>query len=566
MCGIFCAVGNDNLECRLHRELQLLLQSRGPNAHEKLQLDSVLLAGYVLWQQGSCGPQKQPIVLGNWAVLFNGDFYNVDEKSTSISDSAWLAEKVAQCKGDDELLSLLQQLEGPYCLLMYNRDERVLYFGRDALGRNSLIIERQPNGLNLLSTSCYLNPEVVSLELPPLGLYKLHVDNISQCILYPWQTLNEGALKQLQNLEEAMHWKICLQSKLIAPKWLLSTVAIEAFDFYKHCTDVFNDQLYANLLNLPAVSQTLDRFDALLRRSVAARVTFTAPLCRDCLETQELIGTQCSHAKISVLYSGGIDCSILALLANEFVPAGEPIELINVAFESVAAAREDWNVPDRQTAHLSFIELKRLCPKRSWNLLEVNVKRTELQQKLATRINQLIYPLQTVLDESIGCAFWFAANAVESTARVALLGSGADELFGGYIRHRNAYRRCLADVNDEQKRQEAVLQELELDWQRISARNLARDDRIIADSGKTARAPFIEEHLVQFVRSLQPQQRSCFRLPEGVGDKLFLRLYGYRLGLRDAVLLKKRAIQFGSRIADKKQQAQQHSQYLRFGR
>lgn len=142
---------------------------------------------------------------------------------------------------------------------------------------------------------------------------------------------------------------------------------------------------------------------------------------------------------------------------------------------------------------------------------------------------------------------------------MVIIGSGADELFGGYVRHKNAYNRCNGTDDEKQ----ACLQtELERDWQRIPSRNLARDDRVIADSGRTPRAPFIEENVVKFARSLKPNQRCCFLYEDGVGDKLFLRLYGYRLGLTIPAFLKKRAIQFGSKIANKKERATDRSQYL----
>lgn len=144
--------------------------------------------------------------------------------------------------------------------------------------------------------------------------------------------------------------------------------------------------------------------------------------------------------------------------------------------------------------------------------------------------------------------------------QIVILGSGADELFGGYIRHRNAYRRCNGT---EQEKQDCVLAELENDWKRIPSRNLGRDDRVISDNAKTPRAPFIEENLCMFVRSLKSTQRCCFLYDEGVGDKLFLRLYGYRLGLTDAAFLKKRAIQFGSRIANNKEKANDRSMHLK---
>ncbi|XP_064555391.1 asparagine synthetase domain-containing protein CG17486 [Drosophila montana] len=571
MCGIFCGISrnNDDASCHLHSALETLLHNRGPDVKDKLIVDNVLLAGNVLWQQGAA-PQKQPLVKEDLVLLFNGDLYNLNEKKPATeADSAWLLQQLIKCKSSDDaqLLALLQQLEGPYCLILYNRRDQVLYFCRDALGRNSLIIERHTHCLKLMSTSCHLEQQApaASMELPPLGLYKLHVAKLDKCTLYPWQPLNKDTEQQLATLGAAMHWSTMLE-RAIAPTWLLDTTqAVPSYDLYELAADTVElEPLYKRLLDYAPVQQALRKLDELLQHSVAARVLHTAPICRKCATSGG-----CAHAKISILFSGGIDCSILALLADKYVPQTEPIELINVAFErpTATAAGPDrqqaskWDVPDRQTALQSLAELQRLCPQRNWQLLQVNVSRRKLQQQLSTHIRQLIYPLQTVLDECLGCAFWFAAAAPQSTARVALLGSGADELFGGYTRHRNAWRRAGSDGH---ARQLAVRHELDMDWQRIPARNLARDDRIIADSGKTARAPFIEEHLARFVRSLAPQQRCCYALPEGVGDKLLLRLYGYSLGLREAVLLKKRAIQFGSRIADKKQQAAQQSDYLRF--
>lgn len=587
MCGIFCAISQGEQQpCEaLHSELAQLLHNRGPDLQDTQQIDNVLLAGNVLWQQGAM-PQKQPIIAGHLALLFNGDLYGLeDKKPAEQSDSAWLMQQLIKCdeqqeeekEQDTALLSLLQQLQGPYCLVLYNRCDltyiysyiynltlhsscrltATVYFCRDALGRNSLLIERQAQCIRLLSTSCHV-PHSLCLELPPLGLYKLQVKQLDKCTLYPWQKLDQDAVQQLQKLEASMQWTQTQVERPIAPLWLQREQPDSSYDLYYLVEDAVKlplEQLYQHLLQHVPLQQTLQRFDELLQLSVAQRVQCTAPICRKCE------GIQCAHAKVSLLFSGGIDCSILALLADRYVPRDEPIELINVAFErvasGVAATTDMWNVPDRQTAQQSHKELQSLCPTRQWQLLEVNVARDELRHQLRQHICQLIYPLQTVLDECLGCAFWFAAAAPESTARVALLGSGADELFGGYTRHRNAYRRAGGD-------QAALHAELEMDWQRIPARNLARDDRVIADSGKTARAPFIEEQVARFVRSLAPQQRCCYALPEGVGDKLLLRLYGYTLGLRDAVLLKKRAIQFGSRIADKKQQATEISEYLRF--
>lgn len=96
---------------------------------------------------------------------------------------------------------------------------------------------------------------------------------------------------------------------------------------------------------------------------------------------------------------------------------------------------------------------------------------------------------------------------------------------------------------------------MHLDWVRLPSRNLARDDRAIGDHGITARSPYVHEDLTGFVRQLRAEQKCYYGLEQGIGDKLLLRLCAYQLGLRNVCWLKKRALQFGSRIADSKQNA-----------
>lgn len=75
---------------------------------------------------------------------------------------------------------------------------------------------------------------------------------------------------------------------------------------------------------------------------------------------------------------------------------------------------------------------------------------------------------------------------------------GADELFGGYTRHRAAYKRG---------RWKQLTAELENDWKNISHRNLARDDRIVSDHGRQLRTPYLDENVVEFVQNLHAWQK-----------------------------------------------------------
>lgn len=109
---------------------------------------------------------------------------------------------------------------------------------------------------------------------------------------------------------------------------------------------------------------------------------------------------------------------------------------------------------------------------------------------------------------------------------------------------------------------ERLEKELDFDFNRLPSRNLARDDRVIGDHGVTARSPYLEENVVHFIRSLKPYQKCYHILDQGVGDKLLLRLCGFQLRLKGATTLKKRAMQFGSRVADRKQNAKDTSELL----
>ena len=178
---------------------------------------------------------------------------------------------------------------------------------------------------------------------------------------------------------------------------------------------------------------------------------------------------------------------------------------------------------------------------------------------------QLIAPQTSVLDCSIATVLWFAARGAgkllndgsmyTSPARVILSGLGADELLGGYSRHRTAFERG-GDA--------AVNEELRMDVRRIGSRNCGRDDRVISDHGREARYPFLDENLVDFLMRSPVRLRCRLDWPRGLGDKLLLRLFMHWLGYSAVAGLEKRAMQFGSRIAkiDHSKKGSDSSPYL----
>ncbi|KAH0479103.1 MAG: uncharacterized protein KVP18_000975 [Porospora cf. gigantea A] len=136
----------------------------------------------------------------------------------------------------------------------------------------------------------------------------------------------------------------------------------------------------------------------------------------------------------------------------------------------------------------------------------------------------------------------------EDTPRVVLLGTGADELFGGYCRHTTA----LMHGGVEGQRLEQTK-----DLQRLWLRNLGRDDRAVGFAGRESRLPYLDEGLLRYV--LTRDFASLF--PHSLLDKYntqsrakdwtkpLLRNALVSLGLPVTACFKKRAIQFGTRIA-----------------
>lgn len=122
--------------------------------------------------------------------------------------------------------------------------------------------------------------------------------------------------------------------------------------------------------------------------------------------------------------------------------------------------------------------------------------------------------------------------------RVLLVGHGADELMGGYARHISAF---------DKRGQEGLIKEMGVDLTRLWQRNMGRDDRVLSDFGRESRHPFLDEEFIQCVRSVPP-----------LVDKLYLRAIAAEtdIGLiTSAALFEKRAIQFGTRIAQKSNKA-----------
>lgn len=463
--------------------------------------------------------KREPILKdrsGN-ILLWNGEAYSGLDVDSNLNDGKVLLNALQYCSTVNEFAVIFSSLRGPWSFIYYDVDNQVIYWGRDFMGRKSLILRTNFGDSPLTITSvarvetdeCNLFVEVVP------GLYRIKLER-----LITWGGLDQGSAEKIP--------------------WADGTI-LKLCEFSRH---------YHSLNFKEGGSQTSVR--ELSACQTLMEILLEAVTIR-CTTTTFSTAIKQRDPHYMLLFSGGVDSTLLAALLHKALPEKESIELCSICFAGGAS-------PDRLGALDAYTELKSIYPDRDWKFIAINSTYDELKE-VKDRILDLLYPSDTMMDFNIGGALWLAARGqgslidvpvegesnikilaenYQSKSRVVFLGHGADELFGGYGRHRTKYKNGGWP---------SLAEELRLDVRRLWKRNFGRDDRIISDHGKESRTPFVDERVIEFALNEDLPNLVNLDLPIGVGDKIILRRCLRSLGLVRASERHKRALQFGSRLA-----------------
>lgn len=570
MCGIFFSLRSTNFVDGTICDGQLKnLQRRGPdvNCKKVVSLGDQLTLEFQSWVLHMRGSQvvHQPIASGSNILIWNGEIFGFPAVGLDESDTTTLSKCLNECKSEHQLIETISRIQGPYTIIYYSSELNKLYFCRDYFGRRSLLINVSDQSISLASVgyrTTQNSTKSVWNELPCLGIFYLDM-NMSifnkSMNYFPWECLTHHGIEKALDFDDTLPFAMNSNSQMISPFG-----KIQCLEGQNESPNELPSHILKSMLSMSNLAYSTPHSELLKLLVSYCDSVDLWPHCTKLLEKLELAVSErvvsadnyCNtkgQATIGVLFSGGIDCTVIALLAHRFTSIHQPIDLINVAFEQQkqGTANKTFDVPDRITGVNSLLELKKLCPDRQWNFVKVDTNIVDLQCKRTTHITNLTYPKTTVLDDSIACALWFASKGegtiddgklYKSSAKVLLCGMGADEQLGGYSRHRGVFEKM-------DNSWEHLTNELNVDIERIGSRNLGRDDRIISDHGKEGRFPYLDNNVVEYLQSLPTFYKSDLRLPRGVGEKIILRGAAYLLGLRDVAVYPKRAIQFGSRIA-----------------
>ncbi|KAK6457338.1 glucosamine 6-phosphate synthetase [Scheffersomyces xylosifermentans] len=493
--------------------------------------------------------QSQPIQFDRFILQFNGELYN--DMCLHTNDTTFFMEtlrsNLEDSRDDSEAIFITtSRLYGEYAFVLYDLKEDMIYFGRDCIGRRSLAYSLEDNKLTISSLA---HSSFVECE------NKLYVFNLSNF------ELNSFSYPQL---------------------------------FQRYNDDI--SQMFKPLpyTEAPNEEESLKKLYISLKQSTLLRQQAIYPL------HDELV-------TLGILFSGGLDCTIVASLIGENILESNHakrcnIDLLTVGFDNPRTNQKADTSPDRQLSKKSWFHLasKYNKPDRlNIRLVEINVSYREWLMH-RRRVQKLMYPCQTEMDLSIAIAFYFASalscesmelleltqtgisfeefsvnemkyitrsTNYSSTAKVLFSGLGADELFAGYSRHEAIFSNQLtldSTSAEIEECYEKLSAELIYDINVIHRRNLGRDDRVISSWGKELRYPYLDEKFISIViNEIHPNLKFHFGFESVTSKKnkvprivmkpirkyLLRQLAAKVLGLEWVKDELKRAIQFGAKSA-----------------
>ncbi|KAH9590344.1 Asparagine synthetase domain-containing protein 1, variant 2 [Schistosoma haematobium] len=488
--------------------------------------------------------------------------------SENISIGQVLLDAFSKEKNVNAVVNLINSLIGSFVLIFVSVESHRVYFTRDPFGRHSLVARKfsglpselfcidSVSSIVIPSQSSFPEISLDSLEkdakdwfeIPACGIFvsKIVCDNgnvfLSDINLYPWSE----------------------QHLLLCPSNIPFKVNRVLNVNQTHCNSLSTNMCIPTTLK-EVQQKFLDLLSAVIHDSVNFDLLYDTNYS---FNVSDVLDDNRSGSLFGLLFSGGLDSSVIAALLDRFVPDDQSIDLINVAFQrrctGVSVNNSDCldkdclisaeEAPDRQTALKSYEELCKLSARRKWNLIKINVNVSEISEARVKHVWPLLLPEHTtVLDDSLGLALWFAARGkgvlhsssefeekCTSSAKFLFLGSGIDEQLAGYARHLTTYKKFGPEALQNELLKEILF---------ISNRNLGRDDRIISAHGRMPRLPYLDERIVNFLAKIPLEFKINPDLPKGQGEKFLLRQVASMLNLNYASKQPKRAMQFGSRVA-----------------
>lgn len=190
MCGIHVVV-SASPPGTIPTDLQRRLRNRGPDhfatlvtcvddEDDEVPTTHLTFTSTVLALRGDHIAQ-QPFHNEESGSVFcwNGEAWRIRHADVSGNDGeaiASLLSSACQCTPtarEDAIMKVLRSIDGPFAFVFFDKPSKRLYFGRDRLGRRSLLIRLDGEGFVLSSIAESKNPEWKEVEAD--GIYALEL-------------------------------------------------------------------------------------------------------------------------------------------------------------------------------------------------------------------------------------------------------------------------------------------------------------------------------------------------------------------------------------------------------
>ncbi|MGA3195728.1 MAG: asparagine synthase (glutamine-hydrolyzing) [Terriglobales bacterium] len=396
MCGIMGMFGDGRVEEMAAgvRSMMAALRHRGPDAEASVEIaagDTALMLGHTRLSildlsAGSAQPIKHAET-GSW-LIYNGEIYNFRELRSELERLGFRF----QTSGDTEVLlhalvawgeTALSRLEGMFAFAFWDGRERTLLLARDAMGIKPLYFyhDNSPHGQTGTRMFAFAS-EVKALERAQICPMTLDEDAVDSFLTFGAVIGPNTIRKEIRELQPG-HW-LCLNARLELTERQYWSLA-----------DAANDESQFDGTFEGATSLIRKR----LEHAVSAQLVSDVPL--------------------GVFLSGGVDSSLLALLASQF--ASGPITLMTVAF------------PEQEFSELPYArEIAQGLPHPHQ---VVTLSATDLQRLLPDALAAMDQPTVDGINTYV-----ISRAGADCGLKVLLTGIGGDELFGGYTTFVNAPR------------------------------------------------------------------------------------------------------------------------------
>jgi asparagine synthetase B (glutamine-hydrolysing) len=187
MCGIFCTISRGAV-IEPSQNARELLRHRGPDVLdsvtrtvaepdnlEESDKTSIHFTASVLALRGETAvPQPLQDTVTDSVLCWNGEAWKTADGVVSGNDGMVIMSLFSDASrypdSQSRILCVIEQIRGPFALVYYDGKDK-LYYGRDCLGRRSLMIGRLEDGSLIISSVADLSLNAQWSEVDADGLY-----------------------------------------------------------------------------------------------------------------------------------------------------------------------------------------------------------------------------------------------------------------------------------------------------------------------------------------------------------------------------------------------------------